>query len=144
MKRNIHFCWLPVVILWMILIFLFSSQPAEESEEVSLSIGRAISSVVVENYNELSMEEQEEIARKVDFPLRKMAHATEYAILALLLWFVTRHCLPAFLITVVYAATDEFHQLFVAGRSARVMDVAIDAAGAVVMLFIVWLVSRKK
>ena len=64
---------------------------------------------------------------------------TEFAILAVLLyvWFarwemarVRRGCLAAFL-TMLYACSDEFHQLFVAGRSGRISDVLIDSAGAV-------------
>jgi VanZ family protein len=33
------------------------------------------------------------------------------------------------LLTILYAATDEFHQSFVPSRSASVTDVMIDAAG---------------
>jgi len=37
----------------------------------------------------------------------------------------------AILLTAVYAATDEFHQSFTPGRSATLLDVGLDAAGAV-------------
>jgi VanZ family protein len=54
---------------------------------------------------------------------------TEYAILGLLLLRAVGRELPAFLIGVAYAITDEVHQHFVQGRHASPVDVAIDSAG---------------
>ena len=67
-----------------------------------------------------------------DLVLRKIAHVTEYAILGALLLRAVERELPAFGIAVAYAATDEVHQHFVAGRHASPVDVAIDAAGIAV------------
>ena len=64
-----------------------------------------------------------------DTVLRKGAHVTEYAILGLLLLRAVGRELPAFLIGVAYAITDEVHQHFVQGRHASTVDVAIDSAG---------------
>jgi len=64
-----------------------------------------------------------------DTVLRKCAHATEYAILGALLLRAIGHELPALLLGVAYAATDELHQHFVTGRHASPIDVAIDAFG---------------
>jgi VanZ family protein len=64
-----------------------------------------------------------------DTVLRKGAHVTEYAILGLLLLRAVGRELPAFLIGVAYAITDEMHQHFVQGRHASPVDVAIDSAG---------------
>lgn len=64
-----------------------------------------------------------------DTVLRKGAHVTEYAILGLLLLRAVGRELPAFLIGVAYAITDEVHQHFVQGRHASPVDVAIDSAG---------------
>jgi len=87
--------------------------------------------------------------------IRKCGHATEYAILALLVlralrsrpesragksgWEAFR---LAFLVAVFYAATDEFHQTFVSTRQGLVSDVMVDATGAALGLFIVWLIGR--
>jgi VanZ family protein len=65
-----------------------------------------------------------------DLVLRKCAHMTEYAILAVLLARATRRPVPAFVLAVLYAASDELHQHFVRGRHASPVDVAIDAVGA--------------
>jgi VanZ like family len=91
--------WLPVV-LWAALIFALSSIP-----QLGTGLGTW------------------------DLVLRKLAHFCEYAILgALLLRALGREAL-AVAVGVAYAATDELHQNFVAGRHAAFRDVAIDAAG---------------
>ncbi len=71
-----------------------------------------------------------------DLVLRKCAHATEYAILAVLLLRALEREVPAFVLAVAYAASDELHQHFVRGRHAAPLDVAIDAAGALLGLFL--------
>jgi hypothetical protein len=69
-----------------------------------------------------------------DFLMKKGGHAAGYALLAFanmraLGWEKKRWQL-AWLLAVLYSATDEFHQSFVPGRQAALMDVGIDAFGA--------------
>ena len=71
-----------------------------------------------------------------DIVLRKCAHATEYAILALLLYRALGRELTAFLIGFAYAITDEIHQAFVSGRHASPFDVSMDAAGLALGLLV--------
>lgn len=78
---------------------------------------------------------------------RKLAHFGEYALLLALWWralttkLADRRALAfAFVVTVLYAMTDELHQTFVSGRSGTPIDVAIDTAGA---LTAAWLLSRR-
>ena len=73
----------------------------------------------------------------VDLVVRKVGHMAVFGILALLAWRAlertTRLRRPwawALGLTIVYALTDELHQAFVAGRQASLVDVAIDAVGA--------------
>lgn len=83
--------------------------------------------------------------------VRKCAHLTEYAILALLLWWAWRaSAAPGarawswqwawkiWLVVVLYAAGDEFHQWFVPDRQASGWDVLIDASGAAAALLGLW------
>ena len=82
--------------------------------------------------------------------VRKCGHLTEYAVLALLLWralHASNYYLPAWswpkiggtlLIVFAYAAGDEYHQSFVATRTARVSDVFIDTAGGAIGLLVLW------
>jgi VanZ family protein len=72
-----------------------------------------------------------------DVVLRKLAHAGVYALLFLLWWRAlrdsgteSRALVAAWLITVAYSATDEWHQTFVDGRHGSPLDVLIDAGGA--------------
>jgi len=72
-----------------------------------------------------------------DLILRKCAHMTEYAILALLLVRAIGREAPALALGILYAASDELHQSFVRGRHASPIDVAIDTVGLLIGL-LVW------
>jgi len=69
-----------------------------------------------------------------DLVLRKCAHATEYAVLAVLLVRATGSYAWAFALAVVYAGSDELHQTFVRGRHGSPVDAGIDAIGALIGL----------
>jgi len=69
--------------------------------------------------------------------VRKLGHVSEYALLMGLWWRALatkvsdRQALAfALAITMLYAATDEWHQTFVSGRAGRPLDVGIDLVGA--------------
>lgn len=103
--------WL-FVILWMLVIFYFSSLP---------SVGPRFP------------------VEFVDTLMRKFAHVGEYAILMLLAVNAFRHTYPwaslqqvlqlAFVFSLLYAVSDEWHQLFVQGREGTFRDVVIDCIG---------------
>jgi len=86
-------------------------------------------------------------AADLDFVLRKAGHMAAFGILAVLLWRafdlsgVRRAMALSLVLTIAYAASDEFHQSFTAGRNASGVDVGIDAAGALIALLalVVWL-----
>ena len=91
----------------------------------------------------------------VVFGVRKCAHLTEFAILALLVWRAHRkpvrgdtrpwhwsQAAEALWVAVFYASTDEFHQTFVASREGCVRDEMIDSSGAVAGLFALWIIGR--
>ena len=103
--------WLPPLAL-MAVIFAFSAQP-----DLNSGLGLA------------------------DTIGRKLIHVAEYAVLALLWWRALRTrtddrraALAAFVVTSLYAATDEFHQSFVEGRHGSPIDWAIDSAGAALVM----------
>lgn len=133
--------FLSLAIIWMLVIFVFSAQKSEESTKLSNGAGRYVVTTVNEVMDKGWDEEKvEEYALAIDHPVRKLAHATEYAILALL-WFGALGSKPqAVVIAFLYACTDEFHQLFVPGRAGLFTDVLIDTSGAAVAMFVVWLV----
>lgn len=128
---------------WMLVIYSFSAQPAEESTDTSLRVGRAVCTAVIPGYRQRSEEAQKALAERIEFPVRKGAHMTEYAVLAMLCLgalageeMTRRQKMIAFGMTVLYAASDEFHQLFVPGRSGMVRDVLIDSTGAFLGIFV--------
>lgn len=131
--------WIPAFIL-MIIIFLFSSKPVAESHDSSVSIAERILSLYEDITDRpLDTELRVERLELVNHLVRKGAHFTEYALLAVAIAFHFYVCkkrgLPLFLITIIisafYASTDEFHQLFVEGRGGQVKDVILDTAGAI-------------
>jgi VanZ family protein len=78
----------------------------------------------------------------LDLVLRKLAHGTEFALLTLAwAWALrpaTRLNVPlAALIALLYAASDEYHQSFVAGRNGTPADVLVDAIGVAAALALV-------
>jgi VanZ family protein len=77
-----------------------------------------------------------------DEVLRKCAHVTEYAILGLLLMRALGQELAALVIGIAYAASDEIHQHFVAGRHGSPVDVAIDAFGVAIGIVVLRRVVR--
>ncbi len=77
-------------------------------------------------------------------PVSWTAHASEYAVLALLLWQALRHTARlspraaplAFVLTALYAISDEWHQFYVPGRYSDGRDVLVDVAGALAALLL--------
>ena len=110
--------WLAVA-LWMALIFTFSAQSRLPSAPQPW----------------------------LDFLFKKSAHFAVFATLAVLLWrafeWRSRAWIWAWLLTVIYAISDEWHQSFVAGRHPQATDVLIDACGAATALLVVWIVLRR-
>ena len=126
-----------MAILWMAAIFFFSSRNADESTAQSNRAGMLAGHLFVRGFDSWTEQEQLDFARKIDHPVRKTAHASEYALLGMLLFGAMtgtrrRRMCYAWLAIACYAATDEFHQLFVPGRSGQFTDVCIDSGGAVV------------
>lgn len=78
-----------------------------------------------------------------DLLLRKLAHATEYAVLGLLLLRALGRELRAVAIGVAYAVTDEVHQAFVSGRHGAAYDVLIDAVGVLLGVYVLSRVAHK-
>ncbi len=131
-----------LVLCWMFVIGSFSAQPGAESG--SLSRGVAKKAVRVEEKlsgKTYTDKERDVKIESMQFPIRKLAHMTEYAVLAVLLALhlgcyafglknLRLRLFLTWLIAAAYAAADEVHQLFVDGRSGSFVDVCIDSAGA--------------
>lgn len=106
--------WLPSIIL-MATIFILSGQPASKLP----SFG------------------------EYDLLLKKMGHATGYAMLGMAYYFalpprlrIAYRWILALFMAILFALSDEFHQSFVEGRNSSLVDVTIDTAGAALALMI--------
>ena len=152
-----------LVILWVCLIFVMSGMNTNESNNKSKSTVNKVVEATMETTNDLGITDKhpsenkmKQVIEKLNEPLRKVAHASEFCILAILIYM----CLKAFnikkhkiiifsiLCSFLYACTDEYHQSFVQGRTSQFTDVLIDTAGAVIGVlfinFIFYLINKKK
>ena len=117
------------VAIWMLVIFLMSSEVAGTSSARSDEIVRTIQSIGVSASTDL-----------LTFLVRKAAHISAYFVLGILIFSllkeyglgVKKMIFISIAIAMLYACTDEVHQVFVSGRSGVVRDVLIDTAGAAV------------
>jgi VanZ family protein len=136
--------WLPAL-LWTALIFTASSDSF--SAEHTGIILRMVLAVLVGTV-------QPPTFALIHFLVRKAAHFTEYSILAWLYFRAWRSsgsahwsfawARQALAVCMSVAALDEFHQSFVPSRTSSPIDVAIDTAGALVLLLCLWLQARMK
>lgn len=143
--------WIPAIIMAMA-IFGFSKQDGEESSGLSYKaadiILTACDKAGIVDYNDNN---RESMIESVQFPIRKAAHMTEYAVLSVLIMLALivdgikdiKVTVISVLIATAFAATDEFHQVFVPGRCGCVRDVFIDAAGSLIGIIIAYFVYRK-
>ena len=122
----------------MIIIYSFSAGTGEESGSLSLAIAQWVSKMLEKVNIDVS-------AQVLHLPIRKLAHMSEYAVLAItVMWAVygvKRRYLVALVVSVLYAISDECHQLFVSGRAGTPVDVLIDSAGVIVGLVVYRIVS---
>lgn len=118
-----------LILTTMSLIFWFSNQPGSNSSNQSNFIVEIIVNAlnVSEKYNGI-----------ISYIVRKTAHFSIYFVLGfsviglLNLYNVNtkKKVLIALMICILYAISDEIHQLFVTGRSCKVIDILIDALGS--------------
>ncbi|MCK5413324.1 MAG: VanZ family protein [Candidatus Pacebacteria bacterium] len=120
-KNNFRL-WLPVF-LWCGLIYYFSSMPSLKSD----------------------------FSNDVDFVLRKIAHMSEYGILTFLFFrasigqklYFKKAIVYSVIFSIVFAVTDEYHQLFVYGREGSLRDIFIDSLGVFFVAFLIYKKGKK-
>lgn len=136
--------WLAAVI-WMAVIFYLSHQPATTSSELSSGLTQFMMNTI-----EIIVPNQDLNGEAFHLYVRKGAHFFAYFMLGILVLHALRcskllgfQCVGfALLICVLYAVSDEVHQLFITGRSGEIRDVLIDSAGSSVGIG-VWLVMKR-
>jgi VanZ family protein len=136
--KSFIFSW-TAVLLWLVLIFYLSSQPAVESDGLS----KKVTKVIIENVGKVVPLDGQtsttvDLVEQFNHLVRKYAHFTLYFVLGMFMMNGFRQSgvvglkgfLFSLLFCILYAISDEVHQIFVPGRGAQVTDVMIDSAGS--------------
>lgn len=128
------------------IIFGFSSQDGEESGGISSRVTEFILEKS-NTYKNIEENRQDEIFERTEKIIRKIAHFSIYALVGFLLMGLVstfklkekNRILISLILGVLYATSDEIHQLFSPGRSAQITDVYIDTLGILVGIFVILL-----
>ena len=148
LNKGKFYQWLSWVLvgLWMFLIFHLSSQPATQSENLSMEVTQK----VIETIQGVTKTSEVDSA-SWDHIIRKCAHFSAYLVLALLAMNALRRSgqrgvkqiIFTMVICVLYACSDEIHQIFVSGRGPQVRDVLIDSTGSLVGIGLLRLIRKR-
>lgn len=137
--------WIPALCI-MALIFSFSAKEAKSSASASSSITVKVVSVI-EKITGNNIPDDSRTYGNIHWFVRKTAHFLEYMALgaslimpySCLLYNKYNIAVLCEATSVFYAATDEFHQLFVPGRDGNIKDVCIDGMGALVGIVFIFI-----
>lgn len=127
---DIIYRWLPPLV-WMGTIFLLSHQPKTELAAAQPSAFLSASDV------EWNLFWQLFFTVDWDTVAGKSAHVVVFGILAYLLWRAWPNYTFVLWVTILYGISDEVHQLFIPGRTGRLLDIFFDSLGAVIVVW--WL-----
>lgn len=127
-----------MVLVWMAVIFSFSSQTAIQSNQTSGGIIRKLAEIFISDFHILPDIEQDRIISDLQSIVRTAGHTTEYMVLGMLCAFALCQYRLSFkkrisisvCICLLYAISDEVHQIFVAGRTFQLSDIGFDLLGS--------------
>ena len=148
--KKAHILNIILVLLSMLTIFLFSHENSNNSTSTSKKVVKEVVSIVMKDDTE-TMEKLETTLDDNLIIVRKCAHILEFFILGFLLinmlkdykkisYGIIALCIA---LCLLYACTDEIHQLFISGRTAKALDIGIDTFGATLGIFTYYLIYRK-
>lgn len=150
MKKNIIRIILIVMLIeTFYIIFGFSNQNGEESSGISSQITERITSNI-KSIQEKPANDKKITIHRIETIIRKIAHFSIYTVVGILLMSLMAtynlsnktRAIVSETIGVVYASTDELHQLFIQGRSAQITDVMIDSMGVLLGILLTTLVIK--
>lgn len=142
-KKNIKYVKCIIAIICCIIIFSFSAVPATASTKQSK--GLTYNVIKLLNGNKLTEKELVKLTKRVNPVIRKIAHFSIYMILAIFTYMfieelniksksekerLRKNILYTCIFCIIYAIFDEIHQIYVPGRTGKVIDVVIDTLGA--------------
>jgi VanZ family protein len=133
--------WILAAILWMAVIFMFTQVPYSTGKNTSDTLQKLLVTLHISGVDHAVVEQ-------LNFFVRKLTHITVFGFLAFLFFKsleVYRFAyIFSWILTVLYAMTDEYHQSFMPGRTASIKDVFLfDSVGAFLVLLVTFLIVRK-
>ncbi|NTW71223.1 MAG: VanZ family protein [Eubacteriaceae bacterium] len=142
MKKNIS--WLLVFIL-MAAIFLLSSQNSTDSAVLS----RELAQIFVDLLNKITGPIDVDFVL-LKFTIRKLAHFCIYIALGFFVSNALKHTTSSrmkrviitLIICILFAVSDELHQLLVPGRGALLTDVLTDMMGSLAGMLIFYKIKK--
>lgn len=136
LKEIIH---IGLLVTWMIVIFIFSNQNGNTSQNTSDKVSTSIvNTIEIITNNEIPAKKKNDFVVNNRFVIRKFAHFTLYFILGILVYLVfidfniSKSVIYSIVFCLLYAISDEVHQMFSIGRTAKAFDVFIDTLGSIV------------
>lgn len=140
-----------LIIIWMIIVFMFSNQNGDESQKTSNTVTKIIVRILTFN-QEITEEQELKSIENLDFVIRKLAHYSIYLLGGILIWgyintfdiATKKKIIISIIIGVAYAAFDELHQYFIANRSANIIDVSIDSIGVITGVALMQIKAKRK
>lgn len=141
--------YLALIIIWMLTVYMFSNENGNESQNTSRSVTKTIVKIITYNQN-ISKEQELTLIENTDYFVRKLAHFSIYLLGGILIYnYINtfnikgkRKIIISIIIGVLYAAFDEFHQYFVAGRSGRIFDICIDSLGVITGVTLIYITKN--
>lgn len=136
-----------LVLIWMCVVFWFSSQVGDTSKSQS---GNTIRRIITFFNKNITTENLEMIVEALQPFVRKLAHFSIYTLGGMLIYnLINKYNLNkkvkiiyTIIIGALYAASDEIHQLFVPYRSGQITDVLIDTCGVITGIIICIVLSK--
>lgn len=159
-SQKVFYVFLVAAILWMAFIYMKSAETYQQQSLKPYLESKFSNAELREHFPRIEFTYDHQVISWrdpidfIEFIIRKGGHVSEYAVLALL-WSIALLAKPlrlhiamisSFLISVLYAMTDEWHQTFVKDRTGHPIDVLVDAIGILITILIILIVhwGRKR
>lgn len=152
MNKKLRIVFLVLTVAVMILIFLFSTQNSADSSKQSGTVTEFIVKIFIPDFESLLLSQKEALILKYQGIIRTLAHATIFAALGFCAGGFSNTLsikkrtaiLFTALFCVLYALSDEIHQIFSPGRAFQIIDILVDTAGSLFGIGAIMIIMKRK
>lgn len=138
-----------LISIWLFIIYNFSSMDNANTNGLSKGIiFKVVQFITNYNYNDTM-----NIVNTINTPIRKCAHMFEFCILGIIIYtsilniknkYNNKYLFISILLCFIFACFDEYHQLFVSGRTGQFIDVLVDTTGSIIGCIIITIIYKLK